>query len=179
MAEQSEEAQTIEQLEQLEQKWEAFSSFTVLRSTGRTMGEADVMQFAGVSGDFERLHTDAEFAGGTMYGQRIAHGLLTLSVTSTLAIPVRPFAALASYGYESIRFVRAVPFGDTVTVELSFGSLRPRNDGTAVVECRYHTFNQRGEIVMTAVHLMLVDRGQLMRDLDALMMRAEQRPISA
>ena len=54
-------------------------------SAGRTVTEADVVQFAGLSGDYNQLHTDAQFAATTPYGERIAHGLLGLSMATGLA----------------------------------------------------------------------------------------------
>ena len=65
-----------------------FSEFSVgqeLETPARTMTESDIVQFAGLSGDYNPLHTNAEFAKGTPYGERIAHGLLGLSIASGLA----------------------------------------------------------------------------------------------
>jgi acyl dehydratase len=65
-----------------------FSEFSVgqeLETPARTMTESDIVQFAGLSGDYNPLHTNAEFAKGTPYGERIAHGLLGLSMASGLA----------------------------------------------------------------------------------------------
>ena len=55
------------------------------KTVARTIAEADIVNFAGLSGDFNALHTDAEFAATTPHGQRIAHGLLVLAIASRLA----------------------------------------------------------------------------------------------
>ena len=66
-----------------------FEEFEVgqrIHSAGRTVTESDIVNFAGLSGDFNRIHTDAEFSGETTFGQRVAHGLLGLSIASGLAV---------------------------------------------------------------------------------------------
>jgi len=66
--------------------FEEFQIGDTIESAGRTITEADVVAFAALSGDWNRLHTDAEYAKSTMFGQRVAHGLLVLSVVSGLAM---------------------------------------------------------------------------------------------
>jgi len=126
-------------------------------SAGRTITTADIVNFAGVSGDFAQLHVDEEFARTTPYGGTIAHGLLTLVITTTLASAVRPFPAIASYGYDRLRFVAPVRPGDTLTVRVSTGELTLRDGGRATVALHYDTVNQRGETVLACTHLVLVD----------------------
>ena len=65
--------------------FEEFEIGSEVFSPGRTISEADIVNFAGLSGDYNQLHTDAEFAKGTPFGKRIAHGLLVLSIASGLA----------------------------------------------------------------------------------------------
>jgi len=65
--------------------FEEFEVGDTVETVGRTITESDVMLFAGLSGDYNQLHTDAEFAKAAMFGERIAHGLLGLSVVSGLA----------------------------------------------------------------------------------------------
>ena len=65
--------------------FDEFEQGQVVTSPGRTITEADVVAFAALSGDYNQLHTDAEFARATPYGQRIAHGLLGLAAASGLA----------------------------------------------------------------------------------------------
>lgn len=84
-------------------------------TAGRTITEADVATFAGLSGDFNPLHTDEEFGKRTPFGGRIAHGVLTLAVatglTNQLAIYEGTTIALTEL---TVRFTGAVKFGDTV-----------------------------------------------------------------
>lgn len=67
---------------------------------GRTITETDLVNFAGVSGDFHPLHTDAEHATESSFGQRIAHGLLVLSVAAALAREYNEHAFF--YGFDSV-----------------------------------------------------------------------------
>lgn len=68
-------------------------------SRGRTVTEADLVNFAGVSGDFYALHTDAEYAKSTPFGQRVAHGMLVLSISTGL-MEFTPGIVLAFYGID-------------------------------------------------------------------------------
>ena len=122
---------------------------------GRTITTTDVLNFAGVSGDFAQLHVNDTFASSTIYGTTIAHGLLTLVVTTTLTSAVRTFPARASYGYERLRFVRPVFPGDTLSARVTVGEYRPRADGQGLVEMAYETVNQHGKTVMVCKHLLL------------------------
>jgi len=89
-------------------------------TAARTITEADVVTFAGLSGDFNPLHTDEELGKKTPFGGRIAHGVLTLAVatglTNQLAIYEGTTIALTEL---TIRFTGAVKFGDTIHVVLT------------------------------------------------------------
>ena len=65
--------------------FEEFEIGDTLETVGRTVTETDIVLFAGVSGDYNQLHTDAEFAKGALFGERVAHGLLGLAIASGLA----------------------------------------------------------------------------------------------
>lgn len=82
---------------------------------GRTITEADIVAFAGVSGDFQPLHTDAAYAATQRYGQRIAHGMLVLSVATGLIDIDAPYAE-AFLGIDGLRFRAPTFIGDTIHV---------------------------------------------------------------
>ena len=87
--------------------------------TGRiskTITESDVYTFAGVTGDFNPLHVNAEYAKTTRFGERIAHGMLTASFFSTVLGMLLPGAG-AIYLSQSCKFLLPVKIGDTVTAE--------------------------------------------------------------
>ena len=90
------------------------------RSTFRkTVTESDVGLFAGITGDFAPQHTDDEYMKARPQGRRIAHGVLTLGLTSTAAARLCDALGVTavSYGYDRVRFLRPVYLGDTVSVD--------------------------------------------------------------
>jgi acyl dehydratase len=83
---------------------------------GRTVTEADVVAFAGLTGDFHPQHTDAEWAGQSAFGERIAHGMLVLGLAAGL-VPFDPERVIALRRVRDAVFKRPVHFGDTIRVE--------------------------------------------------------------
>ncbi len=110
-----------------------FSEFEVgqvFTSGGRTITEADVVAFAGISGDFNPLHTDQTFAEKTPFGQRIAHGMLCASVSTGLAQTLGIFEgttlALMSQTFE---YKAPVFFGDTIRLQMTVEQTTPSSKG--------------------------------------------------
>ena len=97
--------------------FEEFEVGDSIESAGRTVTEADIVQFAMLSGDWNQIHTDAEYAKEQMMGERIAHGLLVLSIASGLAVRLgfMEETVVAFMGLEW-EFRKAVKIGDTVRV---------------------------------------------------------------
>lgn len=115
--------------------FEDFTEGMSFRSAGRTLTEADIVAFAGLSGDFNPIHVNAPYAESTLFGQRIAHGLLVLSVASGLATGLGFMGdrVEAFLGLEW-KFRAPVFIGDTIHVEIRVGSSRamPRLGGGLV-----------------------------------------------
>ncbi len=123
----------------------------------KTVSESDVYLFAGITGDLDPNHVDEEFCRGTSLGHRVAHGALIVGYMSAASSRIladfeRP---MVSAGYDRIRFIKPVYFGDTITVDYVITALDPRRERiTAKVEVT----NQRDELVCVADHIMqLVD----------------------
>ncbi len=131
-------------------------------SPGRTVTEADIVAFAGLSGDYNVLHTDAEFMRTSIFGERIAHGLLGLAIQSGLGTRAmaRPFATIAFVGLRW-RFKGPIKIGDTIKVRIKIIDKRetPKPDRGIVVLQRSVT-NQRGEIVQEGETDIMVERRQ-------------------
>lgn len=125
---------------------------------GRTITEADLVGFSMLSGDWFPLHTDAEYAKGTVFGERIAHGMLVLSVATGL-VELKPGAVIAFYGIEDLRFVRPTRIGDTVHAETEVVSTEDRGESSGLVTSRLVVKNQREGSVLSARLKMLVARG--------------------
>jgi acyl dehydratase len=127
---------------------------------GRTITEADVTLFAGLTGDYNRLHTDAEYMRDSIFGERIAHGLLGLSLVNGLKYrtDIDSDGVLAFLGL-SWKFVGPIKFGDTIHAVLRVDSLRETSKpdrGLIVYGVRVH--NQRGEAVQEGEFTMLLKR---------------------
>ncbi|HIC89173.1 MAG TPA: dehydratase [Anaerolineae bacterium] len=129
--------------------FEDFNIGDEVTSPGRTITETDIVNFAALSGDWNQLHTDAEYAKSTMFGQRIAHGLLVLSIASGLAVRLgfMDETVLAFMGLEW-RFRRPVMIGDTIRVRTTVSELKPvPRLGGGNVTFRVAVLNQRDEVV--------------------------------
>jgi oxepin-CoA hydrolase/3-oxo-5,6-dehydrosuberyl-CoA semialdehyde dehydrogenase len=90
-----------------------------LRTHRRTITEADIVQFAGLSGDFFYAHTDDIAARESIFEKRVAHGYFVLSAAAGLFVDPAPGPVLANYGLENLRFVKPVYIGDTIQVRLT------------------------------------------------------------
>ena len=124
---------------------------------GRTVTEADVVGFAGLSGDWHPLHTDVEHAAAGSFGERIAHGMLVLSIATGLA-PLDVDTVEAFYGIDKLRFITPTRLGDTIHVVSEVVELVPRSETSGVVCCQVSIVNQHGQVVATAQFRMLVRR---------------------
>lgn len=136
-----------------------------LISPGRTITEADIVNFAGLTGDWHPLHTDAEYARTTPFGERVAHGMLTLCIGSALLFRLGQYAALprsfiAFYGMDAIRFVGPVKIGDTIHCEMEVIALEEKDEQRGVIVARNRIQNQRGEDVVVYTTRALVGRKQ-------------------
>ncbi len=91
-------------------------------SVGRTVSEADILMFAGVSGDTNPVHVDGEFAASSMFGQRIAHGMLSAAYISTVFGTKLPGPGCI-YLSQSLKFKAPVKIGDTVLATVTVKEL--------------------------------------------------------
>jgi acyl dehydratase len=128
-----------------------------ITSHGRTITESDIVEFAKLSGDWFSLHTDVEYAKDSMFGTRIAHGLLVLSVASGLIPPRAPYT-IAFYGMDRIRFINPSRIGDTLRVEIEVIEKEERNDQSGIVTYRQTIKNQRDEDVAAGIMKVLMSR---------------------
>jgi 3-hydroxybutyryl-CoA dehydratase len=119
----------------------------------KTVSEADVYLFAGITGDLDPNHVDEEYCRKTSLGHRVAHGALILGYTSAASTRIlqdfdRP---MVSVGYDRIRFLKPVYFGDTITVDYEIASVEHEKER---VIAKIEVKNQRDELVAVATHIM-------------------------
>ena len=128
-------------------------------SPGRTVTETDIVIFAGLSGDYNVLHTDAEFMKQSIFGERIAHGLLGLAIQSGLLTrAMRPYATLAFVGLRW-KFKGPIKIGDTIRVRARVTAKRETSDrDRGVITLERQVLNQRGEVVQEGETDLMVER---------------------
>ena len=132
--------------------FEDFKVGEVLVTGRRTVEGGDVSRFAGLTGDFNPLHTDEVFAAQTPFGGRVAHGILTLAVSNGQQNLSGWFegTALALLGLDRLRFTLPVKFGDTIHTEMTVKQARPSSKADrGVVTFDVVVKNQRDEVVCT------------------------------
>jgi acyl dehydratase len=129
--------------------FEEFQIGDTVESAGRTVTETDIVNFAALSGDYNLIHTDAEYSKQQMFGQRVAHGLLVLSIASGMAVRLgfMEDTVMAFRGLEW-RFTAPVFIGDTVRLRVTVESSRPMARlGGGLVNFKMEVVNQRDEVV--------------------------------
>ena len=128
-------------------------------SPGRTVTESDIVIFAGLSGDYNVLHTDAEHMKSSIFGERIAHGLLGLSIQQGLASRGEPAAAHGLLSALKWKFKGPIKIGDTVHVLSRVAGKRDGPDaGRGLVTVERRLVNQRGEVVQEGETEHVVER---------------------
>jgi oxepin-CoA hydrolase/3-oxo-5,6-dehydrosuberyl-CoA semialdehyde dehydrogenase len=130
----------------------------------RTVSEADIVNFGGVSGDYFYMHFDEIAAKDTQFGKRIAHGYFVLSAAAGLFVSPAPGPVLANYGLDNLRFVAPVAIGDTIRARLTCKRKVDRNRtdekgrGQGVVAWDVQVTNQNEELVASYDILTLVQK---------------------
>jgi acyl dehydratase len=122
-------------------------------SPARTITEADVVAFAGLSGDYNPIHTDIEFAKQNIYGQRVVYGILAMAMMTGLLDRTGLFSgsAIAAYGFKEWSFRSPLFIGDTIHFELTIGKVRPhpRQTDRGSVQRFFEIVNQHDEVVQS------------------------------
>ncbi len=139
--------------------FEEFTPGLTVITAGRTVTESDVVSFAGLSGDYNQIHVDAEYSANAMFGQRVAHGLLCLSIASGLAVQtgVLEGTVLAFREINEWKFSRPVYLGDTLHVQLEVKETKPMPRlGGGLVVLVLDVKNQKEETVMKGTWSTLI-----------------------
>jgi len=124
-----------------------------------TVTEGHVLAYAGVAGDFSPIHMDEVYAQSTVFGGRIAHGLMGLSLTDGMKVQSGFFRDGIALGW-SWNFRKPIRIGDTLQVKFRIADMRipkSRND-MGILIIAIELFNQRGEVVQDGEHQLMVPR---------------------
>lgn len=138
--------------------FEEFEPGLEIYTAARTITETDIVTFAGLSGDFNFIHTDAESSKATPFGQRVAHGMLVASIASGLAVQ-QGFIDGTTLAFRELtwKFTKPVLIGDTIQVQikvLETKLMRALGGGLVTFEAR--VLNQRDELVHKGEWRMLI-----------------------
>ena len=142
--------------------WEDLVEGDVAYSTARTITETDVVNFCGLSGDFNWFHTDLVRAKESVFGQRVAHGMLVASIATGLQVgSMEPKIATAAFmGLREWQFRGAVFFNDTIRVKRTIGEKteHPKSSAQGFVIYEVEVLNQDDKVVQKGQWNMLITR---------------------
>lgn len=135
----------------------------VFISPARTITETDVVLFASLTGDWHPLHTDATYASTTGFGERIAHGMLTISIGMVLVLRLGqhiylPTSFIAMSGIDALRFTAPVKLGDTIHSVNRVAGLDVKDASRGVLQYESEILNQNQKTVVRWTSRMLVAR---------------------
>jgi 3-hydroxybutyryl-CoA dehydratase len=130
----------------------------VATSHGRTVTEADIVNFAGLSGDFVELHMNEEYARRGPFGRRIAHGALIFSISTGMMVQMTPDheAIVAFYGVDKLRFVAPVFIGDTIHVSRKIVGKQKKNAERGVIAAEITVLKQDGTTALVYTSRLMV-----------------------
>ena len=138
--------------------FEDYVAGSMTTSRGRTITESDIVNFAGLSGDFVELHVNEEYARSGPFGRRIAHGALIFSISTGMLVQMVPDQSpiIAFYGVDKLRFTAPVFIGDTVHITRRIVEKRLKEDGRGVIVQEIIALNQDDKTVLVYTALLMV-----------------------
>ena len=138
--------------------FEDYTIDQIRTSRGRTITEADIVSFAGLSGDFVELHMKEEYARSGPFGRRVAHGALIFSVSAGLMVQMTSDheAIVAFRGVDQLRFVAPVFIGDTIHVVKKTIDKQSKDGVRGLVTFETTVLNQEGKTVLTYIDRLMV-----------------------
>ena len=142
------------------QWYEDYAIGTSFVTPARTIGETEVSMFAMLTGDFNRLHTDAEYMKESVFGERIAHGLLGLSIVNGLKYrtDIDPDAIIAFLGLEWA-FSAPIRFNDTIHARIQVAAMREtKSPDRGIISFSVSVHNQHAALVQKGTMTMMVKR---------------------
>ena len=140
--------------------FEDFEAGEESMTAGRTVTETDIVNFAGITGDWNEIHTNKELAEHGPFKQRIAHGALVFSIATGLSVRMGQTAdtVIAFYGLDRLRFVKPTFIGDTIRVRQKVQEKSERDEKSGIVTMLNEVINQREEVVVSYTAKVLLKR---------------------
>jgi acyl dehydratase len=140
------------------EEWEVGKSY---ETAARTVTETDVVNFAGISGDYNPLHINEEYCKKTQFGTRIAHGPLIYAIAAGLLFQLHLYddTLIAFLGFESLKFTKPVKIGDTIHAKVIVTEVTETSKpDRGVMKRQLQVINQHGEIVQEGIQAFLMKR---------------------
>ena len=141
--------------------WEEWKIGAEFVTSARTITETDIINFAGISGDYNPLHIDEEFCRNTQFGTRIAHGPLVYSIATGLIFQLHLYDAtlIAFLGFDSLKFTKPVKIGDTIHARVEVIEKRETSKSDrGIMKRLLQVLNQNNELVQEGVQAFLLKR---------------------
>jgi len=140
--------------------FEDFEAGEESMTAGRTVTETDIVNFAGITGDWNEIHTNKELAESGPFKRRIAHGALVFSIATGLSVRMGQTAdtVIAFYGLDRLRFVKPTFIGDTIRVRQKVQEKSERDQKSGIVTMLNEVINQRDEVVVSYTAKVLLKR---------------------
>ena len=141
--------------------WEEWKIGAEFVTSARTITETDIINFAGISGDYNPLHIDEEFCRNTQFGTRIAHGPLVYSIATGLIFPLHLYddTLIAFLGFDSLKFTKPVKIGDTIHARVEVIAKRETSKSDrGIMKRLLQVLNQNNELVQEGVQAFLLKR---------------------
>jgi acyl dehydratase len=141
--------------------WEEWDVGAEFESPARTVTEADIVAFAGLSGDYNPLHVNEEYCKTTVFGGRIAHGPLVYAIAAGLLFQLHLYddTLIAFLGFENLKFTKPVKPGDTIRARIKVLDKRETSSPErGVMRRQLQVLNQRGEVVQEGIQAFLLKR---------------------
>jgi len=141
--------------------WEEWEIGAENKTSAQTVTETDIVIYAGLSGDYNPLHTDEEYCKKTQFGGRIAHGPLVYGIAAGLLFQLHLYddTMIALLGFEDLRFTKPVKPGDTIHVLVKVLEKRETSrPDRGVMKRQLQVINQRGEVVQESIQNILLKR---------------------
>ena len=141
--------------------WEEWKIGAEFVTSARTITETDIINFAGISGDYNPLHIDEEFCRNTQFGTRIAHGPLVYSIATGLIFQLHLYddTLIAFLGFDSLKFTKPVRIGDTIHARVEVIEKRETSKSDrGIMKRLLQVLNQNNELVQEGVQAFLLKR---------------------
>jgi len=141
--------------------WEEWKIGAEFVTSARTITETDIINFAGISGDYNPLHIDEEFCRNTQFGTRIAHGPLVYSIATGLIFQLHLYddTLIAFLGFDSLKFTKPVKIGDTIHARVEVIEKRETSKSDrGIMKRLLQVLNQNNELVQEGIQAFLLKR---------------------